>query len=154
MFSLCRHQPLLPALLPLMTKYPVLHTLVTRSFMHLLLCGARRQGVSIVEHFLGDLKPRQTTQEFNAVYYCLSCNCSLAFEIGIKWEKVSQQLISGIWFTLWSCLHSLLFTELRKSREYEARSPHPPQLYPQQPQVSTASELVLPDIHPLLSLPK
>lgn len=52
--------------------------------MYLLLCGDRSQGVSSVEYFLGDLKPRQTTQEFNADYYCLSCNCSLAFEIGIK----------------------------------------------------------------------
>lgn len=152
MFSLCRDQPVLSAS-PLMTKYPGLHTLCTRSFMHLLLCGDRRQGVCSAEHFLGDLKPRQTTQEFNGDYYCLSCNRSLAFEIGIKWEKVLQQLISDIWFTLWPCLPSLLFSELRKSRESEARSPHAMQLYPRQHQVSTASKLVLPDIHLLLSLP-
>lgn len=118
--------------------------------------------VSSVEQFFWDLKPRQTTQEFNPDYYCLSCDCSLAFEIGIKWEKVSQQLISGIWFTLWPCHPSLLFPELRKSRESAgpenlllARSPHPRQLYARAaaPRVNS-SKMGTSRHHPHLSLPK
>ena len=47
------------SLVPLMTKDPVLHTLGTRSFTHQQLWEDRRQGVSSVEHFLADVKPRE-----------------------------------------------------------------------------------------------
>lgn len=53
-----------------------------------------------MENFLADVNARKPIWEYNTDCYCLSCDCSLAFEIsfeaGIKQERVLQQLISSI----------------------------------------------------------
>lgn len=71
-----------------MTKDPVLHTLGTRSFIPQLFWGDRKQGVSSVEHFLADAKPRVPSGELNTITAC-SLAFEISFEVDIKGEEVS-----------------------------------------------------------------